>query len=91
MKATLLLLALAGLLAVALGLQQVKIEPKPDRVFTTSDELQARDDLPGGRMVQANTAYRRCENGQGQRASQGEWIYYARDGGRYTFREGCWR
>jgi hypothetical protein len=91
MKAALILIALAGTLTVALGMQQVSIEPEPSRVFTVMDEVAARDAVPGGRMVNANTAYRRCENGAGQRADQGEWTYYERDGRRYTLRQGCWR
>ena len=91
MKAALILVAVAGILAVAIGVQQVEIDPEPERVFTTQDEIRVGDELPGGRMVHANTAYRRCENGQGQKASQGEWTYYDREGRRYTLKQGCWR
>ena len=91
MRGALILIAIAGTLAVAIGMQQVEIEPEPERVFTVQDEIRVSDELPGGRMVLANTVYRRCENTQGQRASQGEWTYYDRDGRRYTLKQGCWR
>jgi hypothetical protein len=72
-------------------MQWASVEPRPDEVFTFSDEMQVRDELPGGTMVRDGTAYRRCENSNGNRASQGLWVYYGRDGRRRTHSEGCWR
>lgn len=95
MKAAGILIAFGLLSVVTLGLQQVQLDRvthvTPERTFSVSEQLVIADVLPGGRMVRSDTAYRRCENGRGDRAHQGEWVYYERDGRRFTWKESCWR
>lgn len=91
MKGALVLVALAATIVVALGMQQVRVDPRPEEVFTVMDEIQVREELPGGKMVRGNSLYRRCEDANGNLAAKGIWVYYRREGGRYTFSEGCWR
>lgn len=91
MKAGLALIALALALVMALAMDNLAKEPDPTRVFSETEQIAIEESLPGGRWIKQDTLYRRCENQKGHDAHQGVWVYYALNGQRYTYSEGCWR
>jgi hypothetical protein len=87
MKGILILFGFAMVMLLAMLLSAVdtnaRMKSAADQPFGKIEQAMVADAYPGGRFVESDTKYRRCEAGQ--------FVYYTIDGKRWTNHEGCWR